>query len=103
MFLKNKNNIFKIRGSKVTDYAALITIPWFHIKLYLDYEYKKSRVQFARCAISVYPTMRDLPKCNFEYSYSLSILGNSCIRNLTWGGISTDISMCMYQIHVSVL
>ena len=24
MFLKNKNNIFKIRRSKVTDYAALI-------------------------------------------------------------------------------
>ena len=26
MFLKNKNIIFKIRGSKVTDYAALTCI-----------------------------------------------------------------------------
>ena len=26
MFLKNKNNIFKIRRSKVTDYAALKTM-----------------------------------------------------------------------------
>ena len=27
MFLKNKNIIFKIRRSKVTDYAALILLP----------------------------------------------------------------------------
>ena len=29
MFLKNKNIIFKIRRSKVTDYAALIETPSF--------------------------------------------------------------------------
>ena len=28
MFLKNKNIIFKIRRSKVTDYAALSTCVW---------------------------------------------------------------------------
>ena len=81
--------------------TTLITIPWFHIKLYFDYEYKKYRVLnncvFARLAISVSPTMRDLPKCNFEYSYSLSILGNNLgnnyIQNFIWGGISTYISV----------
>ena len=32
MFLKNKNIIFKIRRSKVTDYAALTTLPHYLIK-----------------------------------------------------------------------
>ena len=36
MFLKNKNNIFKIRRSKVTDYAALIFYV-IHVKIGLSH------------------------------------------------------------------
>ena len=43
MFLKNKNIVFKIRRSKVTDYAALNTFNR-HMVYYIIYNYDFSNI-----------------------------------------------------------
>ena len=57
MFLKNKNIIFKIRRSKVTDYAALTKLNCYQNILRLEYTIKVYNrvkyIEYKTCVIVV--------------------------------------------------
>ena len=66
MFLKNKNIIFKIRRSKVTDYAALITFISFESLIVLSMDILQSHSVLLRSRMIALLGLRfDLPPLDY--------------------------------------
>ena len=83
MFLKNKNIIFKIKGSKVTDYAAL-SIRRTIYKCTLMYVYRIIAPKYTSKPPPPFRASLHIKDCQFRYRGQQNTLTTSSIPNKTF-------------------